>query len=369
MKKSRFTESQIITVLKEVDAGMKVEDACRQYGISNATYYNWKSKYGGMEASDVKRMKELEEENAKLKKMFADVSLENQAIKELVGKKGLVTAQKRECARTLVGAGLSTLKACQFVGISRSTFYRPERDWREADAAVIDAINVELKKSPRAGFWKCFGRMRFKGLPFNHKRVYRVYCQMGLNLKRRAKRVLPKRIAQPLDVRAQVNHQWALDFMHDTLYCGKRFRTLNVVDEGTRECLAIEVDTSLPAGRVVRVLEQLKIERGLPKQLRVDNGPELISTTLTDWCGEHGIELVYIQPGKPQQNGFVERFNGSFRREFLDAYLFESLNQVREMTWFWRLDYNEERTHESLGNMPPAAYRAKLENSSLELCH
>lgn len=280
-----------------------------------------------------------------------------------------MTAAKKDCAQSLVGFGLSVRKACKFANISRSSYYRPEVDWRQKDAAVIDALNVELKKSPRAGFWKCFGRMRYKGHRFNHKRVYRVYCQMGLNLKRRTKRVLPKRIAQPLDVLAKPNHQWALDFMHDALYCGKRFRTLNVVDEGTRECLAIEIDTSLPAERVVRVLEQLKAERGLPKQIRVDNGPELISTRLTDWCEAHHIELVYIQPGKPQQNGFVERFNGSFRREFLNAYLFDNLEQVQDMAWLWRLDYNEERTHESLGNLPPAAYRAKLENSTLELCH
>ena len=180
-----------------------------------------------------------------------------------------------------------------------------------------------------------------------------IACIARLNLKRRTKRVLPKRIVQPLEVQEQANHQWALDFMHDTLYCGKRFRTLNVVDEGTRECLAIEVDTSLPASRVVRVLEQLKAERGLPNQLRVDNGPELISATLTDWCEANHIELMYIQPGKPQQNGFVERFNGSFRREFLDAYLFENLSQVRDMAWFWRLDY--ERTHEmkpATGSLP-----------------
>ena len=120
------------------------------------------------------------------------------------------------------------------------------------------------------------------------------------------------------------NKQWALDFMHDTLYCGKRFRTLNIIDEGTRECLAIEVDTSLPAGRVVRTLERLEQERELPNQIRVDNGPELIAAEFYDWCEEKGIEVAYIQPGKPQQNGFVERFNGSFRYEFLDAYLFES---------------------------------------------
>nr|WP_246616369.1 IS3 family transposase [Thaumasiovibrio subtropicus] len=234
---------------------------------------------------------------------------------------------------------------------------------------VIDALNNVLEKSPNAGFRKCFRRIRLKHGQFNHKRVYRVYCRMGLNLKRRQKRVLPPRIAMPLDVVDKVNHQWALDFMHDTLYCGKRFRTLNILDESTRECLAIEIDTSLPAGRVVRVLEQLKQERGLPKQLRMDNGPELISSQLTEWCEEHNITLVYIQPGKPQQNGFVERFNGSFRREFLNAYLFDSLEQVRDMAWAWMCDYNEERPHDSLRNTPPAVYRRQLETSSYGLSH
>ena len=157
--------------------------------------------------------------------------------------------------------------------------------------------------------------------------------------------------------------------MHDTLYCGKRFRVLNVIDQGTRECLAIEVDTSLPAPRLVRVMEQLKGDRGLPKQIRVDNGPELVSSTFVEWCEEYDIQLVYIQPGKPQQNGFAERFNGSFRREFLNAYLFESFGQVLEMAWFWQLGYNDERPHESLGNLPPRIYRQKLESSNLAVSH
>lgn len=263
------------------------------------------------------------------------------------------------------------MKACQLANLSRASFYREPKDWRKADAEVIDAINTELKKSLQAGFWKILGRMQRKGLPFNHKRVYRVYKAMGLNKPRRIKRTLPKRVARPLEVVAAPNHQWALDFMHDTLYCGRKFRTLNVIDEGTRECLAIEVDTSLPAERVVRVLKQLKRDRGLPKQIRLDNGPELISATLTDWCEENNIELCHIQPGKPTQNGFAERFNGSFRREFLNVYLFESIQQVREMSWHWRIDYNEERPHDSLGGLPPSIYRQtlELENSNLELCH
>jgi putative transposase len=280
-----------------------------------------------------------------------------------------VTDAKRDAAIGLVEFGLTIAHACQAVSLGRASFYRTPRNWRTADAAVIDALNEQLKKSPRAGFWKCYQRMRRAGYDFNHKRVYRVYCQMGLNLRRRTKRVLPKRIAQPLEVSLFPNRQWALDFMHDTLYCGKRFRTLNIIDEGTRECLAIEVDTSLPAVRVIRVMERLKQARGLPQQIRVDNGPELISAEFYDWCESHGIDVVYIQPGKPQQNGFVERFNGSFRREFLDAYLFETLSQVREMAWVWMLDYNDERPHESLGDLPPAVYRAKVENSNLALSH
>lgn len=283
----------------------------------------------------------------------------------------MVTDERREAAQFFKGIGLSIVKACQLANLSRASFYREPKDWRKADADVIDAINAELKKSSQAGFWKIFGRMQRNDKPFNHKRVYRVYKAMGLNKPRRVKRTLPKRIARPLDVVAAPNHQWALDFMHDTLYCGKRFRTLNVIDEGTRECLAIEVDTSLPAERVVRVLEQLERDCGLPKQIRLDNGPELISATLTDWCEENSVELCHIQPGKPTQNGFVERFNGSFRREFLNVYLFESVRQVQEMAWHWRIDYNEERPHDSLGGLPPSIYRQtlELENSSLELCH
>lgn len=280
-----------------------------------------------------------------------------------------MTAEKREAATDMVGSGLSVAQACNAINLARASYYRKPKDWRIADAAVIDALNQQLKKSPRAGFWKCYGRIRRAGHPFNHKRVYRVYCQMGLNLRRRAKKVLPKRVVKPLDVGFLPNEQWALDFVHDALYCGKRFRTLNIIDEGTRECLAIEVDTSLPAARVVRVMEQLERERGLPNQIRVDNGPELISAEFYDWCDARNIEVAYIQPGKPQQNGFVERFNGSFRREFLDAYLFESLTQVREMSWVWMMDYNDERPHESLGDLPPAVYRRKMENSNLEVSH
>lgn len=280
-----------------------------------------------------------------------------------------MTTEKREDAQSLVAAGVRVEAACKVVGLSRASYYRQPMNWRERDSVVINLIQAMLEKVPQAGFWKIHRRLQRKDHGINHKRLYRVYCRLGLNLPRRIKKQLPARTPRPLSVLPMADHQWALDFMQDTLYCGKRFRTLNILDEGTRECLAIEVDTSLPAGRVVRTLERLKEERGLPNQIRVDNGPELISAEFFDWCDAHDIDVAYIEPGKPQQNGSVERFNGSFRREFLNAYLFETLTQVREMSWLWQLDYNDERPHESLGNLPPSVYRQKLENSSLEMSH
>lgn len=168
------------------------------------------------------------------------------------------------------------------------------------------------------------------------------------------------RVRQPLTVSPVANQSWSLDFMHDTLTCGKRFRTLNVLDEGVRECLDIEIDTSLPAARVVRVLDRISSWRGFPKQLRMDNGPELLSAQLVSWCQRNNVEMIYIQPGKPNQNAYIERFNRTFRYEVLDAYLFNSLQQVRDIAWNWMIDYNEQRPHDSLNGMTPTAFREMI---------
>lgn len=182
--------------------------------------------------------------------------------------------------------------------------------------------------------------------------------------------MLPKRERQPLVVLPVANESWALDFMHDALYWGKKFRSLNVLDEGTRECLDIEIDTSLPAGRLIRVLDRIAHWRGYPKQIRMDNGPELVSSTLAEWCQEHNVRMIHIQPGKPNQNAYIERFNRTFRHEILDAHIFDTLDQVREIAWQWMIDYNEQRPHDALNGMTPAAYREYVSagNSTLELC-
>ncbi len=258
--------------------------------------------------------------------------------------------------------GLTKSKACQALQLSRSSFYRGVTDRLQRDKPVIDRLNSIVSKHSRWGFWKCYYWMRQHGDSYNHKKVWRVYKDLDLNLPRRKKKRLPQRVQQPLTVSPKPHVMWSMDFMHDTLYHGKRFRTFNLFDEGVREVLAIEVDSSLPAERVIRVLDQVRESRSLPQQIRVDNGPELISSKLVAWCETHGVSLHHIQPGKPTQNAYVERFNRTFRHEVLDARLFTSLSQVREIVHEWMTEYNEERPHDSLGNMPPSLFKERLKD-------
>ena len=205
-----------------------------------------------------------------------------------------------------------------------------------------------------------FAVLRKLGNPWNHKRVWRVYCLLKMNLKRKAKKRRPQRtrkaVAQPL----LANHCWSIDFMRDTLYSGRAFRTFNTVDDFNREVLAVEVDTNLPAGRVLRVLDRVAEERGrYPEKLRMDNGPEFASTAMAAWADQHGVGLEFIQPGKPTQNSYIERFNRTYREEVLDLYIFDSLNEVRDCTERFIKEYNEERPHESLGDMTPVEFLAQ----------
>ncbi len=266
--------------------------------------------------------------------------------------------------------GLTIKRSCQLVNLSRAAYYREKISLAVRDAPVIEALNSIVAKHGRWGFWKCHDRLRLDGHPWNHKRTWRICCQMKLNLPRRTKKRLIRPM-QPLNAPLWPNEIWSLDFMSDSLYQGRRFRTLNILDEGVREALAIEIDTSLPSHRVVRTLQQLETWRGLPKAIRLDNGPELTSHHLADWCRSKGIELCFIQPGKPNQNAFIERFNRSYRRtEVLNSWLFTSLDEVREITHQWLQSYNEERPHDALGNLLQAVFRERLlagKNSTLEL--
>lgn len=251
-------------------------------------------------------------------------------------------------------------RATQAVGLSRAAWYKRPQDRLEGDREVIAALTGITEANRRWGFWQCYQQLRFAGYRWNHKRVYRVYTELGLQHRRRTKKRIPSRDRQSLDTPSLPNAVWAVDFMSDALSVGRRFRTLNVLDEGMREGLAIEIDTSLPGERVVRVLERLIAWRGAPQAIRCDNGPELISQAVVDFCRDRGIALRYIQPGKPNQNAFIERFNKTYRDEVLDGYLFADLEQVRELTADWLITYNERRCHDALDGLPPTIFRERL---------
>lgn len=255
---------------------------------------------------------------------------------------------------------MSQRTACRALSLSRSVYiYRPNTN---KDQPVIGQLQELAEKYPRYGFSKLFDLIRRRGHKWNHKRVHRVYCDLKLNFRRKGKKRLPSRNPEPLCVPAQMNQCWSIDFMSDALWCGRRFRTFNVIDDFNREALAIEVDLNLPAERVIRTLEHVVSWRGLPAKLRMDNGPEFISLKLATWAEENNVELEFIKPGKPTQNSYIERFNRTFRDEILDFYVFHRLSEVREITDNWIIEYNEIRPHDSLGKLTPKEYLAAMQS-------
>jgi putative transposase len=249
---------------------------------------------------------------------------------------------------------LSIRSACDILHLSRTVYYyKPNL---QKDDAVINTLLELAEKYPRYGFDKLFQVIRRQGHIWNHKRVHRVYCLLKLNFCRKGKKRLPTRNPEPLAVPTEANSCWSIGFMSDALINGRKFRTFNVLDDYNREILSIEIDTSLPATRVIRTLEQVVSWRGYPEKLRMDNGPEFISIKLADWAEKSNVKLEFIKPGKPTQNSYVERFNRTYRNEVLDFYIFNCLKEVRDITKKWIDEYNTERPHESLGNYTPAEY-------------
>lgn len=242
-------------------------------------------------------------------------------------------------------------RACNILRLSRSAYlYKPAE---KRDHSVTKALLLASKEHPRWGFEKLFALLKNQGYKWNHKRVYRVYKENNLNLRSKKKKRLKRAALQPLCQSLKPNVEWSMDFMHDALSSGRSIRTFNIIDNYSREALAISIDYSLPARRVVQTLDQLKLVRGLPRRVRVDNGPEFVSNQLSQWAQNNNVELVFIQPGQPHQNGLIERFNRTYREEVLDYYVFKSVDQVRDLTYKWLKAYNSKRPHCSLGNKSP----------------
>lgn len=227
------------------------------------------------------------------------------------------------------------------------------------DHWVINRLETLARQHPLEGFWKCYGRIRNAGDTINHKRLHRVYKQMKLPLRRKVKKRLPARVKEPLAVPDCFTQTWSIDFMSDALSNGTKFRSFNVIDDYNREVLFIETDYSLKSSRVIWVLKHLINRYGKPQKIRMDNGPEFVAKLAQAWSKVNEIEFKYIQPGKPTQNAYVERFNKTYRDGILDAYLFDNIDEVREATQIWIDDYNNARPHDALGGLSPRMYREK----------
>lgn len=245
--------------------------------------------------------------------------------------------------------------ACAAFAISQSCYrYRPKLC--DENAQIADWLLLLTRRNRNWGFGLCFLYLRnVKGFGWNHKRVYRIYRELELNMRIRPKKRLVREKPDALAVPKAANEIWSMDFMADQLSDGRCFRTLNVIDDFNREGLAIEVDFSLPAGRVVRVLEQIIEWRGKPLAIRCDNGPEYTSAVLQGWAEKNGIALCYIQPGKPQQNAYVERYNRTVRHEWLDQNQFTSIKEAQDQATVWLWAYNNQRPNMAIGGIPPAA--------------
>ena len=250
----------------------------------------------------------------------------------------------------------SERRVCGLTGIAVASYrYRSRRSDETLRTQLVDLA----RSKPRFGYRRLHILLGRLGEHVNHKRVHRVYREAGLMI-RRKKRKHCVREGKPLLARTSANQEWALDFVHDAVECGRAIRVLSVVDAYTRECLALEVDTSFASRRVTRALEQIVSERGAPQAIRCDNGPELTSRHFLAWCVERKIELIHIQPGKPTQNGRVESFHGRLRDECLTVSWFQNLFDARRKIAVWRIEYNEERPHSSLGYKTPSEF-AKMQ--------
>ena len=249
--------------------------------------------------------------------------------------------------------GISIRLACVVYGISE-TCYRYQAKLSGENALVADWLLRLTQTHKRWGFGLCFLYLRnVKGFGWNHKRVYRIYRELELNLRIKPKKRLVREKPEPLAVPEAINQVWSMDFMHDQLSDGRSFRLFNVLDDFNREGLGIEVDLSLPSARVIRSLEQIIEWRGKPKAIRCDNGPEYVSGALLGWAEQQGIRIEHIQPGKPQQNAYVERYNRTVRYGWLARTLFDTIEQVQDRATRWLWSYNHERPNMALGGITP----------------
>ena len=361
MSRRRHTAEQIITALREAEVslanGKTVGMVSRELGISEQTYYRWRQEFGGMKVDQARRFKELERENARLKRAVANLTVDKLILEEAGQGKLLSPEGRRRCVvhvRQRLGA--SERHACRVLGQPRSTQRRVKKLPGDETALRTDVIRL-ASRFGRYGYRQITNLLRIEGWQVNHKRVERIWRQEGLKVPRRQ----PKRGRLWLNDGSCIrlrplhrNHVWSYDFVSTRTHDGRALKLLTVLDEYTRRCLAIKVARRTRAHDVLEVLAYLFARHGSPEHLRSDNGPEFTAKLVRRWLARLRVQTLYIAPGSPWENGYNESFNGKLRNEFLNGEIFYTLPEAVVLVEQWRRLYNTARPHSACGGLPPA---------------
>ncbi|MFZ0816322.1 MAG: IS3 family transposase [Candidatus Sulfotelmatobacter sp.] len=357
----RYKPEQIVTMLRQIEVsianGKTTPQACKEAEITIQTFYRWRKEYGGLKMDQAKRLKELEKENGKLKRLVAELALDKQILKDIAGGK-LLSPERRRCAveHARQEYEVSERRACRVVRQWRGTQrYLPLR--RTDEDQLTQAILALAAKYGRYGYRRITALLRNAGWPVGKDRVQRIWRREGLKVpqKQRPRGRLWLGDGSCVRLRPErANHVWSYDFVKAMTHDGRALRILVVIDEYTRECLALRVARRLGSLQVIETLADVMLVRGIPEHIRSDNGPEFIAEELRKWLGKVGTRTLYIEPGSPWENGYCESFNGKLRDEFLNGEIFYSLKEAQILTERWRVEYNTERPHSALGYRPPA---------------
>ncbi|MGI9428543.1 MAG: IS3 family transposase [Bythopirellula sp.] len=364
MPRKRYTEEQIAFAIRQHETGTAAAEIVRKMGVSEQTFYRWKKKFAGMGVAEVRKLKTLEEENKKLKQLVADLALDKKMLQDVVQGKALRPARRRVVVKRLQAAyKVSERRACRVIGGARSTHrYQSQRDER---AELRIRLRDLAASRVRYGYRRLHILLKREGWQVNHKLIYRLYVEEGLQMRTKTpKRHKSCRVRVERPKAGKANESWSMDFMSEQLFDGRRFRLLTIVDNFTRESLAIQVGQRLTGDNVVAVLEEIRKRRGVPESIRVDNGPEFISKSLDWWAYFNKVKLDFSRPGKPTDNAFIESFNGRLREECLNQHWFLDLADATEKVDAWRIDYNRVRPHSSLGGRTPTEFAASVLSAS-----